>query len=753
MNVNMDIDTEIDLDYYLIVIHGVTVVSSDTYYNMRFNCNRINFFANFGSTIHFNSLPLLEGNIPPFNINPDGSYSRNEIYFNNLHNMIQNYAGISYDIHTNRLINSITIFPHENDVFKVPSIIFGVSDRDAIDEKKALIGIYKYSKQNPNRYEQVYSIEQLYNYSRQRNTYGILTYRDIIDIIFAINGNNTSYRYNLGFFCCRELNYNFGLNDCYKTPEFINVFQSLFTPIEKMYPRLEKGKNILELRANELPDHNEYLFPLYISTHINIGNIASWKRILDLRQQGCALNVLAFYNFILEPFAHQSTSCLNRDGTSIFRIIDYLHVYLSNRHPSNRPTIYQQKTHAEIALINEWLGMSINPISYYQNGNFPVSFPVNTKYTVLRLSIKFLLKKLNEIFKCLFLLKNTNSVVVILKFYGDIKKNGKYVKAGHTVSFLFQVNDHIGHIYLVDPQNFDQFPVVNPVFVKHGFHGPIELQTDPVSIKFNNEYNSRYKYFDMIYVNNDHVNNIVSTNIQNKVDLNEFLINIKNDDIIKTQFEDKTYIPFSYSWFLPYDDYLISGGKASKFFTHYAPSPSKLIYDKNIGSKAKRHTKSTRSTTARSTHKKIPSSKRSSQSRRRNTKRHTKKTSSKPELLQKSKKGVENYSKKIELNETTPQKYIKSFIDTFQIDEKNLAISQDHLDAIKTTFKYLSSGKVPVLKPTEKSKEFDTFMTNNIVKSKEPSHTPTPLEFEFDLSKDICCSSNRGQERNILLKK
>ena len=53
-----------------------------------------------------------------------------------------------------------------------------------------------------------------------------------------------------------------------------------------------------------------------------------WQALAGLKHQGCALNVLSFYDLMSQPKARQRAVCLTLKGTSIFRIIDYINNYL-----------------------------------------------------------------------------------------------------------------------------------------------------------------------------------------------------------------------------------------------------------------------------------------------------------------------------------------------------------------------------------------------------------------------------------------
>jgi hypothetical protein len=53
-----------------------------------------------------------------------------------------------------------------------------------------------------------------------------------------------------------------------------------------------------------------------------------WQALATITHQGCALNVLSYYNIIHENIARGQVVCLTPKGTSIFTIVDYIKAYL-----------------------------------------------------------------------------------------------------------------------------------------------------------------------------------------------------------------------------------------------------------------------------------------------------------------------------------------------------------------------------------------------------------------------------------------
>lgn len=131
-----------------------------------------------------------------------------------------------------------------------------------------------------------------------------------------------------------------------------------------------------------------------------LSSIKGWDALAKLTKQGCALNVLSYYNILPEIDAREKTVCLTLKGTSIYKIIDYINVY------------------------------SINKYRY------------DGKYIIFRFSI------LNGLSLSIYIAKHNLDRIVIFKMYGDKMYNGKPSQIGHTVSII----NSGGIIRFIDPQ-------------------------------------------------------------------------------------------------------------------------------------------------------------------------------------------------------------------------------------------------------------------------------------------------------------
>ena len=134
----------------------------------------------------------------------------------------------------------------------------------------------------------------------------------------------------------------------------------------------------------------------------------SWTALAKITHQGCGLNVLSFYGLIETKSAREKAVCLTLNGTSIFKIVDYIDDYIKESGTEN-------------------LGYTITRTDM-QNGIYQI---------------------LHAIITCL----NERNSVIIFKIYENYyQKNSslKFNHRGHTISIAKIAKYH--GIYLVDPQ-------------------------------------------------------------------------------------------------------------------------------------------------------------------------------------------------------------------------------------------------------------------------------------------------------------
>ena len=137
-----------------------------------------------------------------------------------------------------------------------------------------------------------------------------------------------------------------------------------------------------------------------------INNQDTWiGALLDIKHQGCALNVLSYYDLLKTHYAREMTTCLDIKGTSIFKIVDFINNYFMQLQPPKPHT-----------------------------------------YLIMRFTKAMAINYLTEH----FLYENTavNNTCTIFKMYEkDAYKRG-FSEIGHTIALM-----KIGsNVFLTDPQ-------------------------------------------------------------------------------------------------------------------------------------------------------------------------------------------------------------------------------------------------------------------------------------------------------------
>jgi hypothetical protein len=196
---------------------------------------------------------------------------------------------------------------------------------------------------------------------------------------------------NIGFFSCKLI-----------LDIYINEYSEL--PLD-IHEETVEPANIINFEQH----HAQIVSSLLT---INIDNAPfskkNWQALAGLTHQGCAMNVLSYYDLMSLPKARQRAVCLTLKGTSIFRIIDYLNYYLK----------------------------------------FSISTPIN--YLVCRYNIEYGLTIINSFMNAY---KSDDNYVIIFKIYKDLvnpTKPEEYSEIGHTLSVAFNRND--GYNWIIDPQ-------------------------------------------------------------------------------------------------------------------------------------------------------------------------------------------------------------------------------------------------------------------------------------------------------------
>ena len=371
--------------------------NNTTFKNIYDNTDAYFLFVCHGTTIYNNESNLFSYNSK---INNDLFVKSVDFYvdnarilltqINSIYKFIINPLKNLQDIQTAIKYSKENQYPDENNNIWLPPIVFSTSENDDT-EFKNVIGLYLFTNNN---YTKIWN----WNNINEMSTNTFITYSQIFqEIKKQMLNYNTIKNIHLFIFCCRNYDIIPGLrrNQIYDVnyhPEIINKYVPDFSI--KKYE--EPNKYI------EVYDDINQILPFYLpfDFDFNIEKVSGWTPLLNINHQGCALNVLSFYNIIPYGEGKTKVTCLTLKGTSIFKFIDYL-----------------DKTYFD---------------SFYF---YVVRFKINQL-------IPFLIKSLNYI---------TTPNIVFVKMYTedyvDINKT-KESDVGHFISFYYKNNN----IYLIDPQ-------------------------------------------------------------------------------------------------------------------------------------------------------------------------------------------------------------------------------------------------------------------------------------------------------------
>jgi hypothetical protein len=449
--------------YFLSVSHGMTVAQYERRYKIEFKpIDMINIFATHGENIGMTCF----GHVCP--LTNLGELNRE--YFPEL---IRNAV--------------IRIVPNEQRAFALPPIEFSAHNPCKSDRLfSKVMGLWLYTKRT-NTFINLYNIDYLIQLTTHYG--GKITYSIIMkEINTYIKAMKLVGRIGLGFFNCR------GILPQY-TQEYEHISESITLKFneEDMYPSL-KQRNILDLTSPI--QGNIALIPLYIKTKYSIQPL-NWRGALaGVKHQGCGLNVLSFYSFMLQTMGREKTLCLTLKGTSIFRIIEYLHFYVTNRGlkiPYEDATVQREMT--------KWMNEA--------NPDKRDSFPNDTNYMVFRFEI---VQYIAWFLRHLSLFNHSiQDCMVIVKMYKELHQQGTtdFSHMGHSVSFYFKEHN----VYLIDPQakSYNQqnpeIPAMTNGIIQPWFIGWIE--------------SSKFTHFDTIWIHHtDITTNIIQTTPQAVAEMN-----------------------------------------------------------------------------------------------------------------------------------------------------------------------------------------------------------------------------------------
>lgn len=283
-----------------------------------------------------------------------------------------------------------------------------------------------------------------FNYNQSNNKYTYSTIFRMVEDFCKFNHIDPS-KALLGLFSCQSLIHKYG--------------NKYIQKIENLIPRhVDDHKEPLETATiiNDQRQLNQYnmSFLSFSNTIISLDGIpVNWDALAGLKHQGCALNVLSYFRIISEEDAREKAVCLDLNGTSIFKIIDYLYTYIVAKNPDRGTSIIGflvRRLHFDIA-INEMITF------------------------------------INE--------TSIDDYCMIFKMYTMATFDKKDNHRGHTVAFYCKNEMGQKRITYVDPQVSDRFDftleINDPTAIGRTFRSISEL--------INKKYDNTFRFIDVIY--------------------------------------------------------------------------------------------------------------------------------------------------------------------------------------------------------------------------------------------------------------
>lgn len=406
--------------YFLLILHGINVTPTVNCINMRtgFKNSRINFFIEPNEILYTNDLQLLyeHTNRPAHHDTGFYQYIKNTL---------------------NDKIDTDFIYSDEMGTACLPPMRFHTNDSDT-PEMKNIIGLYHFYYFVDDTYNvaddtSFYMNKKFYGWDNfETETYSTI-YRKIATYIKETKANPTNElestvvntitdnNVDIGFFTCRQL------VDEYAA-EYANL--SYHKGIVKKIPPgvyIPKEEPPVSAAYVSNQGHDEVLL---INYDFNLNDkIHSWVGALaGVTHQGCALNVLTFFDILSQTDAREKAICLNLTGTSIFKMIDYI----NQVYPSNYGVIR--------CGLNDALNTILAYFTLVTNRDNEAKSAIYSALTYG--NFHEYVENLSSVF--------TRQYIILKMYDVNVSKtdNTKYNEVGHTVAIaVFN-----GEIYFIDPQ-------------------------------------------------------------------------------------------------------------------------------------------------------------------------------------------------------------------------------------------------------------------------------------------------------------
>jgi hypothetical protein len=280
-----------------------------------------------------------------------------------------------------------TIEKNKKNILYLPPLFFATNSTDT-NTMKRIIGLYYYTN---GKYNKIKNWDYF-------STLSTITYSRIFSLIEKMGYTG---KIKLNLFCCRSFGH---MNYVKRVKPTDRLFYGV-SPDESLYqgsPELFRPKKTAIIKQPNINGDWLQVFAKRVDFDIHSFFKTAWKgALLNIKYQGCGVNILDFYGIESKSKATSMVVCLPIKGMSIFTFIDILNEKL------NETSIQYVVVRFKIDVLEQWL--------------HNIRFSVN--------------------------------VAVFVKLYKKHIHDGKESDVGHFVSFYFGFERENGEIYLVDPQS------------------------------------------------------------------------------------------------------------------------------------------------------------------------------------------------------------------------------------------------------------------------------------------------------------
>lgn len=367
------------INVYFWVSHGLNVTTDKNYYNMEIKFDSLIFYSEPFSNVTLSDLNK---------------------YITDPCKLVRGACPII------PIINKLT---NKKEVM-LPPLLFGVQQNDTQDMKN-MMGLYYLKLKKTNQPFGMSGECKILNITNNR----ILGFNDIFNI-----QNNSFLTYSMLFKCviddCKAKNIIvenviFGIFSC----------QSTFTENKQQNNTRFQSQGLLTNQTNmsiipaNIVDINKITkddkrFGTINVIQINQNlNLTDFGQLYKLKHQGCALNVLSYYNIIPKTDASERITCLSLNGSSIFTIVDYINTY-----------------------VNSTLNIK------------------NNSYIILRYATDIGLETINH-FMNTFKSSDINYTIIV-KLYETLYYTSKGVQTFSEVGHTISITKYLKNAYIIDPQ-------------------------------------------------------------------------------------------------------------------------------------------------------------------------------------------------------------------------------------------------------------------------------------------------------------